>query len=441
MKPILTHSVPLRRIFMTGLALLAALSAMANWPAWRGPSGQGQVAGKDVPLRWSTKDNVRWKVALPDRGNSTPAIWGDKVFITQAVEEGHLRTLMCFSRHDGKLLWQKSVVYAQKEESHEDNPPCSASPVTDGERVIVSHASAGVFCYDMEAREVWKRDLGRQEFEWGSGSSPVLHGNLVFVYHGPGKGSHLIALDKASGRTVWKYNEPEIDVGKRTDGFRGREPGIICTYSTPLLIQDAKREELLMSFPRFLRAFDPSTGRELWHCDGLNPLIYTSPVFGDGVAVAMGGFFGNTIAVKTGGSGDVTASRRVWQTERTKAGIGTGVVHDGHIYIVNASGIADCIDMKTGKIIWTERVKGDGPKSDTWSSSVLVGDRVYHLNQSGDCVIFRASPKFELLGANSLGNEMCNASLAVSDGDVFVRTHKHLWCISERKDTAAAAVR
>jgi len=114
------------------------------------------------------------------------------------------------------------------------------------------------------------------------------------------------------------------------------------------------------------------------------------------------------------------------------------VVRDGHVYVVNASGIADCIEIKTGKIVWSERVKGDGPKSDTWSSSVLVGDRVYHLNQSGDCVIFRASPKFELLGANSLGNEMCNASLAVSNGDVFVRTHKHLWCISQKKDAASA---
>jgi outer membrane protein assembly factor BamB len=134
----------------------------------------------------------------------------------------------------------------------------------------------------------------------------------------------------------------------------------------------------------------------------------------------------------------VTATRRLWQSERTKAGIGSGVIHDGHIYTVNASGVADCMELKTGKVVWSERAKGAGPKGDSWSSMVLSGDRLYLLNQSGDCVILKASSKFELLGANSIGNEMCNASLAVSDGELFVRTHKNLWCIAETKKTASA---
>jgi outer membrane protein assembly factor BamB len=142
--------------------------------------------------------------------------------------------------------------------------------------------------------------------------------------------------------------------------------------------------------------------------------------------------------VKTGGSGNVSESHRVWRAERTKTGIGSGIIHDGHIYVVNASGIADCTELKTGKTVWSERVRGEGPKSDTWSSPVLAGDRIYQLNQSGDCVVFRASTKFEMIGANSVGNELCNASLAVSNGDVFIRTHKHLWCISEKKSTASA---
>jgi len=422
-------------LFIT--VLFAGSLHAAPWPAWRGPDGLGTVPEKNLPARWSTTENVRWKIPLPDRGNSTPAVWGDKVFITQAIEKDHIRSLMCFSRRDGKLLWQKSVTYTAKEESHKDNPPCSASPVVDGERVIVCHASAGAFCYDFNGRELWKRDLGRQEFEWGSGSSPVLHGDTCILYFGPGKGAHLIALDKKTGKTLWKYDEPKIEVGKRTDGFRGEEPGIICTYSTPIVVRAGGRDELLMSFPRYLRAFDPKTGKELWSCDGLNPLVYTSPIHGEGVVVAMGGFFGNTIAVKTGGSGDVTGTHRLWQSERTKAGIGSGVIHDGHIYILNSGGIAECIELKTGKTIWTERAKGDGPKSDSWSSMVLAGDRIYILNQSGDCVVLKASPKFEVIGANSVGNEMCNASLAVSDGDLFIRTHKHLWCIAETKKTAS----
>jgi len=431
------HSRFLSLGFVAASSALFSASLQANWPAWRGPDGSGVAPEKNVPLSWSTTENVRWKIPLPDRGNSTPAVWGDKIFVTQAIEKDHLRTLMCFSRQDGKLLWQKSVTYTAKEESHETNPHCSASPVVDGERVIVSYASAGVYCYDLNGKELWQRNLGKQSFGWGSGSSPVLHGDACILYHGPGKGAHLTALDKKTGKTLWKYDEQDIDVGKRTDGFRGQEPGMICTYSTPIIVKTASRDELLMSFPRYLRAFDPKTGKELWQSDGLNPLVYSSPIYGDGIAVAMGGYFGNTIAVKTGGSGNVTESHRVWSAERTKAGIGTGIIHDGHIYAVNASGIADCIELKTGKVIWSERVRGTGPKSDTWSSAVLAGDRIYHLNQSGDCVVFRASPKFELIGANSVGNEMCNASLAVSNGDVFIRTHKHLWCISEGKKTAS----
>jgi outer membrane protein assembly factor BamB len=375
-------------------------------------------------------------VALPDRGNSTPIIWGDKVFVSQAIDKEHLRTLMCLDRRNGDLLWQKSVKYAEAEETHETNPYCSASPVTDGKRVIVCHASAGVFCYDLEGRELWKRDLGKQSFEWGNASSPVLQGDHCFLYFGPGKGSRLLGLGKETGKTVWQYDEPEIDVGKRTDGFQGREPGIVCTYGTPLIVRVGGREELIMSFPRYVRAFDPKSGQELWSCDGLNPLIYASPISSEGVVVAMGGYSGNTVAVNAGGRGDVTRSHRLWQNTRTKSGIGSGVIYDGHIYILNSGGIAECMELKTGKTMWTERVKGRGPTSDSWSSMVLAEEHLYILNQSGDCLVLKASPKFELLSTNSLGNEMTNASLAVSDGELFIRTHKHLWCIGETKRAA-----
>jgi outer membrane protein assembly factor BamB len=247
----------------------------------------------------------------------------------------------------------------------------------------------------------------------------------------------LLALDKRSGKTVWQFDEGEIDVGKRTDGFQGREPGVICTYSTPLVAHAGGHDELIMSFPRYVRAFDPASGKELWHCDGLNPLVYTSPVHRDGVVVAMGGFQGNSVAVRTGGQGDVTSSHRLWRTTRTKTGIGSAVIHDGHIYILNSGGIAECLELKTGKAVWTERVKGPGPKGDSWSSMVLAGDRIYVLNQSGDCLVLRASPQFELLAANSIGNEMTNASVAVSDGELFIRTHQRLWCIAEARAASA----
>jgi outer membrane protein assembly factor BamB len=426
---------------ITSAAVLGALALglstqAANWPAWRGADGQGTSTEKNLPTRWSATENIRWKISLPDRGNSTPVVWGDRVFVTQAIEEKGQRTLMCFARRDGKLLWQKSVPYAVKEETHESNPYCSASPATDGERVIVTHGSAGVFCYDFAGQELWKRDLGKQEFGWGGGSSPVLHGDVCILYHGPGQGAKLISLDKKSGKTLWEYAEPSVDVKGRTDGFRGKEPGMICTYSTPILVRAAGRDELVMAFPRFVRGFDPKTGKELWSCDGLNPLIYTSPMAADGVVVAMGGYFGNTVAVKTGGQGDVTESHRLWQTVRGKGGIGTGLIHEGRIYS-HAGGIVECLDLQTGQTLWSERLKSAGAKGESWSSMVRAGELIYLLNQSGDCAVFRAGKTFEQVGVNSLGSEMCNASLAPSDGDLFIRTHQHLWCVGGEKKTVA----
>jgi outer membrane protein assembly factor BamB len=430
------------RLFVTAFAIQSCLALVpdapaANWPGWRGPDGSGVTQERNLPLRWSATENVRWKIELPERGNSTPAVWGDRIFVTQAVQKENRRTLMCLDRRAGKLLWQKGTIWKEAEGTHESNPYCSSSPVTDGERVIAWYGPAGVFCYDFDGEELWKRDLGKQEHEWGYGSSPVLYQDLCILYHGPGKGAYLIALDKKSGKTIWKVNDPLIQKRPRTDGFKGQEEGgMVGSFASPLLVKAKGREELIMTYPQLLCGFDPKTGKELWRCDGLNELIYASPVASDGVVVGMGGFFGNTIAVKSGSQGDVTGSQRLWKSVRTKTGIGSGVVHDGHFYILNSGGIAECIELKTGKTIWTERVKGKGPKSDSWSSMVLAGGNIYILNQSSDTVVLKASPKFEVVAVNALENELANASHAVSDGEIFIRTHTHLWCIGAGPKTA-----
>jgi outer membrane protein assembly factor BamB len=160
----------------------------------------------------------------------------------------------------------------------------------------------------------------------------------------------------------------------------------------------------------------------------MNPLVYASPIYGDGVVVGMGGFFGTTIAVPAGGSGDVTA-QRLWQSVRTKNRLGSGLIYDGHIYILNTDGMAECMELKTGKTVWMERLRPRGAKGESWSSMVRSGDRLYILNQSGDCLVLKAAPKFELLATNHLGTELTNSSLAVSDGRLYIRTHSHLWCI------------
>jgi outer membrane protein assembly factor BamB len=173
-------------------------------------------------------------------------------------------------------------------------------------------------------------------------------------------------------------------------------------------------------------------------CDGLNPLIYSSPIYGDGVIVAMGGFLGTLVAVKPGGNGNVTATHRLWKRERNRNQLGTGVIHEGYFYVLDTPGIAECLELNTGKLVWEKRVSGVGPQNESWSSMILSGDKIYILNQSGDTIVLRASPKFEIISVNSIGNELTNATLAVSDGEFFIRTHENLWCIGEGKSKTSA---
>jgi outer membrane protein assembly factor BamB len=426
---------------LTGLAsalFLAVAVQAGNWPAWHGPNGSGVTPETNLPVRWSATENVRWKAPLPDRGNSSPIVWGDRVFITQAIEKEKRLTVLCLNRATGKVLWQSGIAYSGNDLTHETNPYGSASPVTDGERVIAWFGSAGVFCYDLNGKELWRRDLGKQNHQWGYAASPIIRGDLCFLNFGPGERTFLIALDKRTGKTVWKVDVPPLQPKERTDGFAGQRNGVIGSWSTPIAINANGREELIVSFPEQLRAFDPKTGKELWVCDGLNPLIYSSPIFGDGVVVGMGGYLGTSVAVKPGGTGNVTATHRLWKRERNKNQLGTGVIHGSHFYVLDTPGIAECIELSTGRVVWEKRVNGAGPKNESWSSMILSGDKIYVLNQSGDTIILRASPKFEVVAVNSIGNELTNSTLAVSDGALFIRTHQNLWCISERRSTASA---
>jgi outer membrane protein assembly factor BamB len=360
---------------------------------------------------------VKWKAALPGPGNSTPIVWGRQVFLTQAAEGGKRRMLLSFDRGEGKLLWQREVEYGEKEPTHEDNPFCSASPVTDGERVIVSHGSAGLFAYDLAGKELWRRELGKFHHIWGNASSPVIAGDLCFVNCGPGERTFLLALEKKTGKPVW-----QVDVAGGLEG--GSASTWTGSWSTPVLTRAGGREELLVSFPHRLRSYDPAVGRELWSCEGLGNLVYTSPLAVEETVVAMSGFTGPAFAVRRGGSGDVTGSHRLWRQERAEQRIGSGVITGGHVFLVTDPGIAECIELLTGKMVWRERVSGQ-----CWSSVVLSEGKLYVPDHRGDCHVFRASPeKFERLAQNKLG-ELIRASFAVSDGEIFIRTYQHLWCI------------
>jgi len=214
----------------SSLAVLLSVSLCpANWPGWRGADGTGITSENNLPEKWSAKENVKWRVDLPERNNSSPIVWGEKVFVAQALSGEKKRTLMCFTRADGKQLWQSGVNYTDNEQTQRDNPYCSATPVTDGERVIVSFGSAGLYCYDFAGTEVWHRDFGKMNHIFGNGSSPMLAGNACVLNFGPDEKARLIAVDKTTGKTIWEVEPPKIDPAElaamRGSGGGGRGQG------------------------------------------------------------------------------------------------------------------------------------------------------------------------------------------------------------------------
>jgi outer membrane protein assembly factor BamB len=401
------------------LALVFVTPAWAdNWPAWRGPTGQGHCAEKNLPLTWSATANVRWKIPLADPGNSTPVIWGDYIFVTQANKGGTTRSLMCYARTNGKKLWQTDVTYADKEKNWNPSWYANASPATDGERVVVCFGSAGVYCYDFAGKELWKRtDLDKWEHQFGNGASPVLYGGLAIQWCGPNETTGrnvLLAMDKKTGSTVWEHDEKE------------------GSWATPVITKVGDADQMLLGVGPHLKGFDPQTGKVLWSCSGLQSYVYPSALYANGVAVGMSGYGRSSLAVKLGGAGDITKDRLWLHPKPANQRVGSGVIVGEHLYMVDENLIPHCYGLTTGKDEWagTERLKGRV----SWGSIVHADGRLYLLMNSGETVVLAAKPKFEVLAVNPLDRgDQTNSSIAVSDGEILIRTFKNLYCVRTAK--------
>lgn len=397
-----------------------------DWPAFRGPTGNGFSSETNVPLQWSNDKNVRWKVALPDEGNGSPIVVGDRVFVTCGQDKGTKRGLYCYNRADGKLLWSKIVEFDEVMPTHETNPYCSPTPVSDGKRVVVWHGSAGLYCYDVDGEELWRRtDLGDFRHIWGYAVSPVIYDGMVIQNCAPGKHAFLAAFELATGKDKWRVDEPtDGDGEKRGDG------AWMGTWSTPLVVKLDGREQLVVFQPTRVVSYRPADGSVEWFCTLKNPkgdLAYSSPMIGDGLCVTIGGFSGAGMAFKLGGKGDISANQ-LWYKPRNPQSIGTGVLIDGYVYIPDAGpGTIRCLDAKTGEEKWTER----GGGGNFWGSIVMAEGRAYVTGQNGTTMVFRPNPeKFEKLAENKL-DEHCNATPAISNGQIFIRTFENLYCLGE----------
>lgn len=407
------------------LVLLLSLNGVCglradDWSGFRGTRGDAVADPPNAPTEWGPETQIRWKAPLDAPGNGSPVVSGNRLFVACQKPDGTERGLYCFDKSDGRLLWQKMVPYTAEDPTHRTNPFCSSTPAADGKRVVVWHGSAGVHCYDFEGREIWKRDLGAFKHIWGYGSSPVIHAGKVFLNCGPGERTFVVALDAAIGKTLWQADEP---------GGASGEAGAdewIGSWSTPLVTRVEGRDQVLVSLPYHVKAFDPETGKELWKVAGLGKLVYTTPVVSEGIAIAMGGYHGPAMGFRLGGSGDVTEKNRLWLADgKNPQRIGTGVIVGRHMYMANEQQLAQCLDIHTGKIEWEERL----PQGTIWSSIVQVGDRLYVTNQNGTTIVFRADPKgLHVLAENSLG-ELCNSTIAVADARIYLRTNENLYCI------------
>ncbi len=393
----------------------------ANWPNWRGPATDGSTPESDFPLSWDRTNNVQWRVALPEPGNSSPIIWGDRVFVTQAI--GNRRTLWCVDSKSGAILWQAGPTYDQPEETmKENNPYCAASAVTDGERVIAFFGSAGLYSYDFAGKELWHAELGKISHMFGTASSPCLSGDLVYAYVGPGeKPQSMVAVNKQTGKIAWRTDALRPNAQEASKISSNGPP--VGSWSTPTVIDNNGRKELVMSFAFRLGGYDALNGKLLWQSGGLGLQTYVTPQFSDGILVAMSG----TTALAVRPPNTATEPQRAWTQEKGKFRFGSGVATDKHLYYLSENGLAECWEKSTGRVLWQERLKGPGKKATSWSSLSKAGNRIYAPNQSGDVFVFAAESEFHILSTNSVA-EPTNASLALANGSVVMRTDQALWC-------------
>lgn len=415
-----------RWVLLSAIALLTSPVAADNWPQWRGPQLNGVSTETGLPVAWDQEKNISWKLPMPDRSGSTPIIWGETIFLN--VAEGDDLHLWAVDRNEGKVLWKRFL--SDGNTMMRKQNMSSPSPVTDGKSVYVMTGTGILKSFDFNGRELWSRDIqkdyGEFGLNWGYASSPLLYRNSLYVQvlHGmkTDDPSYILRIAKATGRTIWRVERP-------TDAIR-ESPD---SYTTPALLEYDGKTEIVITGGDCVTGHDPETGNELWRADGLNPQnnpfnrIVASPVVSEGIIYAPSRER-PLLALRAGGRGDVTKSHLLWEFD-SGPDVPTPVTDGKYFYIVNDKGIAYCLEAKTGEVVWGPQRLRPGTYS---SSPVLADGRIYVTNEDGVTTVFRAGPKFEILAENDVA-EYTLSSIAVSEGQIFLRTAGHLYAIGERK--------
>ena len=418
-------SARLYRVIFIALVTWTGSSARAhadNWPQWRGPFLNGTSLEMELPSKWSREENIRWKLELPSLSASTPIVWEDRIFLN--VADSKELQLWALDRNDGTVLW-KGLLGDGNEKVNKQNMS-SPSPVTDGTSVWVMTGTGVLKHFDFDGNEIWGRnfvkDYGKFGQMYGYGSSPLLHGDAVYVQviHGKeaSEPSYLLSIDKATGETRWRVERHTKAVGAAGD-----------SYGSPAVLKLADGVEIIVSGANVVTGYESTTGLELWRADGLNPennptsRSVASPVVTEGIVYAPARF-GPMLAIQGGGRGDVTESHRLWAFGHGPE-VPTPVTDGKLFYVVGDMGIMWCLDAKTGDRVWGPRRLAPGVYS---SSPVMADGKIYATNEDGITTVVKAGVEFEILSRNDL-EDYCLSSPAISGGQIYIRTTHHLYSI------------
>jgi outer membrane protein assembly factor BamB len=436
----------LSALMTVALVAGSATSDPAHWPQWRGPFFNG-VARTAAPVEFSDTKNIKWKIAIPGRGFSTPVIWGERLFLTTALPTGKVTkaappppslnspadyggvgageeqklVVMCLDKSTGKTLWERVAKVATPHEGYHNGYGsfASNSPATDGRYLYASFGSRGIYCYDLDGKLIWEKDLGVQMkivVQLGEGAAPALHGNLLIHPFDHEGGSFVVALDKRNGNEVWRVNRDEVS-----------------SWSTPLIADVKGLKQVVTSAEKKVRAYELETGKLIWECAWLGLNVIPHPVQHNDTVLVMSGFsVPRLMAIRLGHEGDLTGSDAIlWTQTRGMCDTTSPVLHDNKIYTLTDKGMVSCFNATTGEPYYHRRRL---PQPDNFKASpVAAGGNLYLASEGGVITVIKLGEKFEILATNTLTDHMFVASPAVAEGEMFLRSRTHLFCISDRK--------
>jgi outer membrane protein assembly factor BamB len=450
-----TRASSLQVLTLLFCALLPATALQAaddDWPRWRGPNENGMARG-DAPIEWGEGKNIAWRAPIPGRGQSSPVIWGDKIFITTAVPTGaaaapapteppqapgpsgpprqgarcmdcgagagreHKFMALCLNRRTGKVIWERVAKVATPQEGYHDRYGsfASNSPVTDGKRVYAFFGSRGIYAYDLDGKLIWEKQFPsmRMELQFGEGAAPGLGPDALYLKFDHEEGSYLVAIDKNTGKELWRVNRDEKS-----------------SWSQPLVVTNDGRTEVVVSATTKVRSYDAASGKVIWEAAGPGGGVIPNPVTVGGIVHVISSK--NLLAIKLGRDGDLTdADAILWTNNRGNPLTPSPLLHDNKLYFVNDSGMLSCLDARTGEAYYKQQRL---PKPYNFKASpVGANGKLYLATEDGDVVVVKMGEKYEVLATNSLPDQMFIASPAIAGGSLYLRSQNSLYCIREAK--------